>query len=91
MFIFYAVPTELKRGHAHFFYKHIVPTGLKRVYRTFIYKHIVPTGLKTSKKMNILKLTLIVLQHTQSNRVSIIGEGIVGNVIFVEYVRRRIR
>ena len=26
---FYAVPTELKRGGKHFFYKHIVPTGLK--------------------------------------------------------------
>ena len=30
MFIFYAVPTELKRGDPHFFYKHIVPTGLKK-------------------------------------------------------------
>ena len=28
---FYAVPTELKRGGPHFFYKHIVPTGLKNI------------------------------------------------------------
>ena len=31
MLSFYAVPTELKRGSPHFFYKHIVPTGLKKV------------------------------------------------------------
>ncbi len=31
MFIFYAVPTELKKGRITFNYKHSVPTGLKRV------------------------------------------------------------
>ena len=41
MFIFYVVPTELKRVD-NIFYKHIVPTGLK-TYISHIYKHIVPT------------------------------------------------
>ena len=42
----------------------------------FIYKHIVPTGLKKLQKMNFLELRPMVLQYTQSNRISIIGKCI---------------
>ena len=46
----YIVPTELKMGCTHFFYKHIIPTGLKNM-------------LEITKHLN---LTLIVCQKSQT-------------------------